>query len=313
MEKPSGSTSAEETMTVEDEHTKRSREQATPLEKVSPEKKATKTHDNATASIPLTVRRELFSPSTAQDPMPSVAAVPSQSTEASETLADTAPVAKEMPSQIETPLAAVPPAAVPPAAVPPADVPNGVPPAVKQNVPAETAEQLLLRTALDKSAQLEAALAKEKGERTAALSSMVTPPTKIRVSGTPSTTPGVSTDSQAEEGEGDDDEEEIDEKKGDLLEFPNGAKVMTHDALRMRLRRLCEKKQKSGKCHVDASTADQYHRGGEEREWLEIALIEAICKVGTVSKSHKKLRVSCHNLIATHSQATFVLVLAERK
>ncbi|CAK9065744.1 Uncharacterized protein SCF082_LOCUS33582 [Durusdinium trenchii] len=58
----------------------------------------------------------------------------------------------------------------------------------------------------------------------------------------------------------------------------------------MRLRRLCEKKQKSGKCHVDASTADQYHRGGEEREWLEIALIEAICKVGTVSKSHKKLR-----------------------
>ena len=56
--------------------------------------------------------------------------------------------------------------------------------------------------------------------------------------------------------------------------------VLTQDALRMRLKRLCEKKSKSQKCHVDDETHQQYLSGGPEREWLEMALLEALQSVG---------------------------------
>ena len=38
----------------------------------------------------------------------------------------------------------------------------------------------------------------------------------------------------------------------------------------MRLRRLCEYKAKSKKCHVDQKTHEMWKGGGEGREWLEI-------------------------------------------
>ena len=58
----------------------------------------------------------------------------------------------------------------------------------------------------------------------------------------------------------------------------------------MRLRRLCEVKAKSKKCHVDEATHAQYMKGGEAREWLEIALAETIDRLGVSHKDHKKMR-----------------------
>ena len=68
---------------------------------------------------------------------------------------------------------------------------------------------------------------------------------------------------------------------------------MSHDALRMRLRRMCEIKAKTKKCHVDTATHEQYVRGGEGREWLEIALSESLEKLGDDKNCHKKLRAPC--------------------
>lgn len=81
------------------------------------------------------------------------------------------------------------------------------------------------------------------------------------------------------------------------LERCNILQVMSHDALRMRLRRLCEIKPRSKKCHVDSATHDQYMRGGESREWLEIALTEALDKLGSEKNQHKKLRAPRLHLI----------------
>ena len=82
-----------------------------------------------------------------------------------------------------------------------------------------------------------------------------------------------------------------------FLERCNILQVMSHDALRMRLRRLCEIKPRSKKCHVDSATHDQYMRGGESREWLEIALTEALDKLGSEKNQHKKLRAPRLHLI----------------
>lgn len=60
----------------------------------------------------------------------------------------------------------------------------------------------------------------------------------------------------------------------------------------MRLRRLCEIKSKSKKCHVDEKTRQQYLNGGEGREWLELALAESIDRLGAERNQHKKLRVA---------------------
>ncbi|CAK9054438.1 unnamed protein product [Durusdinium trenchii] len=56
----------------------------------------------------------------------------------------------------------------------------------------------------------------------------------------------------------------------------------------MRLRRMVETKP-SGKCHVDESVRLDYAHH-EKREWLEIALLDAIKKWGTDRKQFKKIR-----------------------
>ncbi|CAE7633114.1 CYCF3-1 [Symbiodinium sp. CCMP2592] len=73
--------------------------------------------------------------------------------------------------------------------------------------------------------------------------------------------------------------------------------VLTQDALRMRLKRMCEQKKKSHKCHVDNETHEQYATGGPQREWLEMALLEALQDVGTVAlgrgkAAHKQVQAS---------------------
>ena len=65
---------------------------------------------------------------------------------------------------------------------------------------------------------------------------------------------------------------------------------ITPGALRMRCRRLCEKKR-SGKYNIDAETAESYKNGGQERETLELALLECIAKHGTSRESYKRIRV----------------------
>ena len=80
---------------------------------------------------------------------------------------------------------------------------------------------------------------------------------------------------------------------GTKFQIPTQSEVISHDALRMRLRRLCEVKAKTKKCHVDEKTHQQWKNGGEGREWLEIALTETLDKIGPCQKNqHKKLRVS---------------------
>ena len=73
-----------------------------------------------------------------------------------------------------------------------------------------------------------------------------------------------------------------------LIAKPN-YKVLGADALRMRLRRLCEKKA-SGKMWVDQQTFDDYKSGGERREWLELALCESLKKWGTGRDQYKKVK-----------------------
>ena len=65
---------------------------------------------------------------------------------------------------------------------------------------------------------------------------------------------------------------------------------ITHDALRMRARRLCEKKG-SGKCAVPDAIHDDYVSGGEAREILEMALLQSLAMHGCDRKHYKKIRV----------------------
>ena len=61
------------------------------------------------------------------------------------------------------------------------------------------------------------------------------------------------------------------------------------DALRMRCRRLCEKKG-TGKSHVDSSVSEIYKNGGPGREVLEMALLECLAKYGTGRQNYKKIK-----------------------
>ncbi|CAL1138088.1 unnamed protein product [Cladocopium goreaui] len=61
------------------------------------------------------------------------------------------------------------------------------------------------------------------------------------------------------------------------------------DALRMRTRRLCERKP-SGKCYVDEKIAEDFKRGGESREILEMALLESLGRFGTKRCHYKKIK-----------------------
>ena len=75
-----------------------------------------------------------------------------------------------------------------------------------------------------------------------------------------------------------------------LIILVNTSKVkISADALRMRCRRLCERKP-SGKFNIDASTAEQYKEGGPSREMLEMALLECISKHGVQRSSYKKIK-----------------------
>ena len=62
--------------------------------------------------------------------------------------------------------------------------------------------------------------------------------------------------------------------------FPASLQILSHDALRMRLTRLCQKR-KGGTCHVDEGTHNDWASGGEKKEWLELALLEVLKEVGT--------------------------------
>ena len=57
----------------------------------------------------------------------------------------------------------------------------------------------------------------------------------------------------------------------------------------MRLRRMCERK-KSGKLHVKESILEDFKAGGERRELLEIALLEALRDVGVDRAAHKQVK-----------------------
>lgn len=57
----------------------------------------------------------------------------------------------------------------------------------------------------------------------------------------------------------------------------------------MRLYRLCTLRKK-GKCHVDEQTRLEYEQSGERREWLEIALLEAIKAHGTGRDAYNKVK-----------------------
>ena len=64
---------------------------------------------------------------------------------------------------------------------------------------------------------------------------------------------------------------------------------MSADALRMRCRRLCEKKA-SGKYNISPQVCEQYREGGPAREELEMALLECISKHGTQRSAYKKIK-----------------------
>lgn len=68
------------------------------------------------------------------------------------------------------------------------------------------------------------------------------------------------------------------------------AEVIGADALRMRLRRLCEKKR-SGKCHVSDAVREDFIAGGEKRELLEVALLEVLQSTGLDRTAQKKIRL----------------------
>ena len=82
---------------------------------------------------------------------------------------------------------------------------------------------------------------------------------------------------------------EDEDPDGTPIVMPDGTKVISHDALRMRLKRLCTKKA-SGKAWVDDKTVEEYKAGGAERETLELALLETIREVGSKA-THAKMRV----------------------
>ena len=66
--------------------------------------------------------------------------------------------------------------------------------------------------------------------------------------------------------------------------------VISADALRMRLRRLCTPK-KNGKLWVSAEVAEDYKMGGSQREALEMALLETIKSLSGDANKPDKIRV----------------------
>ena len=71
---------------------------------------------------------------------------------------------------------------------------------------------------------------------------------------------------------------DVDDDSADIV-TPDGTRLLSKDALRMRLKRMCDMK-KTGKCWVDEATRKNYEAGGAERETLELALLETIKAIG---------------------------------
>ena len=73
---------------------------------------------------------------------------------------------------------------------------------------------------------------------------------------------------------------------------------MSRDALRMRLKRICEKK-KTGKMWISQEIHDEYVKGGTCGEQLELALLETIQALGENDKKPDKVRARA--LVKTRS------------
>ena len=80
------------------------------------------------------------------------------------------------------------------------------------------------------------------------------------------------------------------------------------DALRMRVRRLCERKV-SGKCHVPPEVRDDYVKGGESREIIELALLDALAKHVVSSVNYKKVKASRDQNIFLHVHACMHMIV----
>ena len=87
---------------------------------------------------------------------------------------------------------------------------------------------------------------------------------------------------------------------------------ITHDALRMRTRRLCEKKN-SGRCGVPDAIHNDYVEGGEKREILEMSLLQCLATHGLDRKWYKRVKVvwlqkgSCWHVALSYMYKTLIL------
>ena len=81
------------------------------------------------------------------------------------------------------------------------------------------------------------------------------------------------------------------------------------DALRMRCRRLCEKKP-SGKYNIDEATALAYKEGGSQRELLEMALLECLSRHGTSRDAYRKIKA--HSWIFSRDHTPILYIMNSR-
>eukprot|EP00435_Cladocopium_sp_Y103_P020384 s1279_g5.t1 len=85
----------------------------------------------------------------------------------------------------------------------------------------------------------------------------------------------------------DDSSSEEEDPARTFLKTADGTVPITHDALRMRTRRLCEKKN-SGRCGVPDAIHNDYVEGGEKREILEMSLLQCLATYGLDRKWYKR-------------------------
>ena len=71
---------------------------------------------------------------------------------------------------------------------------------------------------------------------------------------------------------------------------------ITTDALRMRCRRLCQRTP-AGKLQVDPAIAEHWRAGGEQREALEMALLESLSRFGTARSNYKRIKAICFDWV----------------
>ncbi|CAL1145936.1 unnamed protein product [Cladocopium goreaui] len=144
-------------------------------------------------------------------------------------------------------------------------------------------EALLERT-LNRIENLEGKMSEQARTVTPADQPKEVSPQTAKPSEKPKGIPEPSPEDEVSESEGSDDDDD------EWVTTPSGQRVnITSDALRMRARRMCERKP-TGRCNVDSATAEAYKTGGESRELLEMALLECLAKHGVSRKSYKKVK-----------------------